>query len=313
MNNKCVVYIGNGFDVACGFRTKYSQFIESDIFRSLSKESKLAQWIAEKHEEDKDKWSDLEELLYLYSIHLCETTIDNSSFQEETAEFKNDHRSLTLALQDYVVGQYASSGNGFIPMLIKTWQACFEIEAVCCFNYTPNVVLQKLLFDYVKLSRVHGELRPQILEDDVKIKLGIDRCMKVCKEHEFLYKDTMGSYGFGLWKQPDKRFIAAAKMVDAQCRPFFFSSDYIIIYGCSLGRSDTAYFKYLFENIDNRLVVLYHFGDKEKVAMMKRIKELAPNLNIDKEVLFIDNSVKNGYLEDFQKRIETHLAIYSMT
>ena len=306
MNNNCVLYIGNGFDVACGFKTRYSQFLESEVFCDLSKESKLAQWILKKYTEDKSKWSDLEELLYFYSIHISKDTLDYSDFQKETTDFKEEHRTLTLALQRYIVNQYSSSGDGLIPLLIESWHACFNIDAVCCFNYTPHVVLEKLLFDYTKLSRIHGELRPQVQEEDVKVKLGIDRCMKVCPEHEFLYKDTMGRYGFGLWSEPDNRFIAAAKLVKAQCRPMFFNSDYVIIYGCSLGRSDTAYFKYLFENVDSQTVLLYHFGEGEKSTILKRIKELAPRLNVDKKVIFIDSSLNNGYRRDLQRIIDRH-------
>lgn len=304
MDNQCTLYIGNGFDVACGFRTKYSQFIESDIFVNHTEESKLAKWIHEKYNEDQDKWSDLEELLYLYSINIHKNILDKSLFQKETDIFRNNYRDLVLVLQQYIANQYSSSGNGFIPSLIRSWHSSFNINAVCCFNYTPYVVLEKLLPDYIKLARIHGELMPQIMEDEVKVKLGIDRCMKVCKEHEFLYKDTMGRYGFGVWAQPDNKLVASAKMVQAQLRPMFYNSDYIIIYGCSLGRSDTAYFKFLFENIENQTVLLYHYGPKEKASMLRRIKELEPGLDIGRKIVFIDSSVNNGYREDLQGIVE---------
>lgn len=304
MDNKCTVYIGNGFDVACGFRTKYSQFIESDIFGDHTVESKLAKWIHEKYNEDKDRWSDLEELLYLYSINLSKNILDNSLFHKETDLFKKEFRDLVLVLQKYISNQYCSSGNGFVPSLVKSWHSCFNIDVVCCFNYTPYVVLEKVLPDYVKLARIHGELMPQVIEDEVIVKLGIDRCMKVCEEHKFLYKDTMGRYGFGVWTQPDNILVASAKVVQTQLRPMFCNSDYVIIYGCSLGRSDTAYFKYLFENLEDKVVLLYHYGDKEKASMVKRIKELVPKLCFDKRIVFIDSSVNNGYRKDLQRIIE---------
>ncbi|MBO7529252.1 MAG: hypothetical protein J6T37_05190 [Bacteroidales bacterium] len=312
MNNNCVVYIGNGFDVACGFKTRYSQFLGSEIFHDLLKKSKLAQWIEGKYKKDNDKWSDLEELLYYYSLHICNDYSGTSRFQEETKVFKIEHRTLTLALQNYIANQTSSDGNGFIPSLIETWQSCFDINTVCCFNYTPYVVTQKLLYDYIKLSRIHGELMPSVIKEDVKIKLGIDRCMKVCKEHEFLYKDKMDRYGFGIWTKPDKKLNAAANIVGTPLHPTFSDSDYIIVYGCSLGRSDTAYFKYLFENIDKQMVLLYHFGAKEKNTMSNKIKELAPKLDIDRNIIFIDSSRDNGYQKDLQQRIERHNILYSL-
>ena len=312
MNNDCVVYIGNGFDIACGFKTRYSQFLDSEIFHNFVQKSKLAQWILGKYKEDNDKWSNLEELLYYYSIHLCKNVQESSSFTKETEVFKEEHRTLTLTLQNYIINQYSSDGNGNIPLLLESWHSCFNINAVCCFNYTPYVVLEKLLPDYIKLSRVHGELTPQVIEADVKVKLGIDKCMKVCKEHEFLYKDNMGRYGFGVWKEPDSKYIAAANMLETQLHPTFSKSDYIIIYGCSLGRSDTAYFKYLFENIDKQIVLLYHFGAREKNTMSNRIKELAPKLDIDRNIIFIDSSKYNGYHKDLQRMIEKHNFLVSL-
>ncbi len=299
---KCSVYIGNGFDIACGFKTKYSQFVESVIFSELKKNCCLAQWIGCMYNEDKNKWSDLEELLFVYSHRLTtKFKLAPHEFEKETYFFKEDHLRLVHALQDYITDQYSSRGNDKIPQIIDSWHSCLEIDRVCCFNYTPFVVLEKLLPDYIMLDRIHGSLSPQVKENDIKVKLGIDRCMKVCKEHSFLYKDTMPLYANGIWVEPNKRLVASANIVKTDLHPSFNNDDVIIIYGCSLGISDTAYYHYLFNNATNKRIIIYHYGDKEKVFFEHRIKELTRNSLDMRNVRYIDSSEDNGYRVDFIK------------
>lgn len=301
---KCSVYLGNGFDIACGFKTKYSQFIESSTFQDLKKRCELARWIGEKYNEDRDKWSDLEELLFLYSHHLATQYKDDFfGFENVTRMFQNDHSKLVFALQDYITDQFSTKGGVKIALIIDSWRSCLEIDWVCCFNYTPFAVLEKLLPDYIMLDRVHGSLSPQVKEKDIKVKLGIDRCMRVCDEHSFLYKDTMPRYANGIWVEPDKRLVAAAKIVKTDLHPSFNNDEVIIIYGCSLGRSDTAYYKYLFNKAKDKRVILYHYGEKERVYFEHRIDELTEGLFDRGNLRYIDSSIDNGYCKDFTKYI----------
>jgi hypothetical protein len=301
MKRKCVLYLGNGFDVACGLKTKYSQFIESNIFEQLVKECNLASWIKDKYTKDKDKWSDLEELLFCYSLYLQDSNNDSVHFEKITADFRDGHRRLTLALQEYIINQYSGILPTNIHKLVDSWNMSLTIDGVCCFNYTPNAVLVNVLPNYDKLFRIHGSLCPQQKEAEIKVKLGIDRCMKVCPEHSFLYKDNMPNYAYGVWTEPDSRLIAASQITHESIHPAFFNADVIIIYGCSLGRSDTAYYKYLFANANTQKIFIYHFGNKEEIYFRERILELTDDKNIFKRVYFIDNSIDNGYRDDFGK------------
>ena len=299
---KCSVYLGNGFDIACGYKTRYSQFIDSPTFLELEKHCELAKWIRTKYNEDNDKWSDLEELLFLYSHQLATQYKDDFfGFEKATHIFQNDHSKLVLALQDYISAQTWSNGSGNIPQLIESWHGSLEIKWICCFNYTPYAVIERLLYDYLMLDRVHGSLSPQVKEQKIKVKLGIDRSMKVCTEHSFLYKDSMPRYANGIWVEPDKWLVASAKIVKTDLHPSFNSDDVIIIYGCSLGRSDTAYFRYLFKNARGKRIVLYHYGDKEKNIFEHRFEELTDGSFDMSNLRYIDSSKDNGYREDFCK------------
>lgn len=302
---RCMVYLGNGFDVACGLKTKYSQFIESEIFAELEKHCSLARWIKSKYTEDKDRWSDLEELLYEYSLYLRNQYEDVVAFEKKTEKFREEHELMTLALQKYIIKQTGGERSRYIPKLLDSWNESVTLDGVCCFNYTPFSVLFKLLPDYVKLFRVHGELAPSREESAVVVKLGIDRCMEVCPEHSFLYKDNMPIYAPGNWTEPDNLTIAAANLTLETIHPAFHKSDVIIIYGCSLGRSDTAYYKYLFNNANNKKMIIYHYGEKEKYLFRERIFELTNDNGFVEKVVFIDSSINNGYREGFRTVFDT--------
>lgn len=301
MKKDCILYLGNGFDVACGLKTKYSQFIESDIYFQLEKTNALAHWIKSQYNKDKDRWSDLEELIFYYSLYLQNSYRDYSSLQRATAIFQEEFKQLSLALQDYISDQSKGEHPKYISMLIDSWNDLLKIEGICCFNYTPFPVLMKLLPNYNKLYRIHGALTPTIKVPTIRIKLGIDRCMKVCPEHSFLYKDNMPNYTPGIWTEPDNRLIAAAKITNEPIYPAFYNAEVIIIYGCSLGRSDTAYFKYLFSNAKTQRIIIYHFGENEEIIFRRRVPELTDDNDIYKRIRFIDSSKDNGYLRNLEQ------------
>lgn len=306
MGNQCVIYLGNGYDVALGYKTRYSQFIENSVFLQLENKCQLADWIKQKYSEDKNRWCDLEELLYEYSWYIYKRYNKSQEFINITDIFKEDHRHLTLALQDYICNQNSSDGSGSVPLLEKSWKSYLDIKYICCFNYTANAVLERLLPDYLLLDRIHGALTPHSKEKEVKIKLGIDRSMVVCNEHEFLYKDNMPTYAYGIWQEPSKRLKAiSTDITRLPLSPTFSNVDVIIIYGCSLGKSDTAYFKYLFDNAAEKRILLYHYGDKEKMKIADRIREIS-KYPIDK-IIFIDSSKDNGYIRDFPELLKDGL------
>lgn len=308
MNNSCVIYLGNGYDIAWGFKTRYSQFIESTMFKELKDTSNLAKWVDDKYSEDKDRWSNLEEMLSVYSLHLKSLYKNTQDFMDATDLFIKEHKDLTITLQNYIAEQlYSSFRPNYMQKLEDSWKSTFDIKRICCFNYSANAVYGNLIDDYNKLDRIHGELNPNGNYTKVQVKLGVDRSMKVCPEHGFLYKDTMPTYSYDIWSEPNKRLLAAGQCVKPTVKAFhpeFYDVNVIIIYGCSLGESDTAYFKYLFENIENQIILLYYYGVKEKTIIMKRIKELSHKFDSDQKIVFIDSSDNNGYRKDLQRIIK---------
>ena len=85
-NYSTVIFLGNGYDVARGYRTKYSDFYQDDLFNDLCKKDKsdnqLAQFIQQvNNERGPENWCDLEEALFLYSCKLTEIKKKNSHLQ----------------------------------------------------------------------------------------------------------------------------------------------------------------------------------------------------------------------------------------
>lgn len=300
---KSVVYLGNGFDRAMELRTSYSDFIDSKEFsKLLNRNNSLAKYIFRMNKEY--NWSDVEEMLYEYSIEL------GCSNDEENERLKKEHYDVSMSLQEYISS--CNTSNNKIKRLTDSWIKNVEVLRVCSFNYTPTPVLCKLLPDYTRLYRIHGIANVGQLNDKLRIVLGIDRSMNVCKAHEFLYKDNIllddSEVRSGFRPPTQKEKIIARDIVKTEMQPLFHDADIIIIYGCSMGRSDTTYFKYLFDNSYNRLFIIYHFGQNEKNTLWQRIIEITKGKFPIKNILFIDSSIKGGYRSELNEMISRGLA-----
>lgn len=302
---KSVIYLGNGFDIALGLKTRYSQFISSGFFQKLLGRNKLAEYISFMNKEY--NWSNVEEMLYEYSREL------GCSNEEENEKFKKEHYDISMALQEYISDDSTNVGNNNLNKLIISWLSNVEVLRVCSFNYTPTPVLFHLLPDYVNLHRIHGIANVGQLNDKMKIILGIDRSMTVCKAHEFLYKDNIqlddSEVRSGFRPPTQKEIIIAKNILKTELRPLFYDADAMIIYGCSMGRSDYTYFKYLFENSHNRLFIIYHYGHNEKNILRQRIIEITRGKFPIKNIIFIDSSIDGGYRSELSDMISRGLAI----
>ena len=85
-DTRSIIILGNGFDVALGYPTKYSQFYEnSDLLRDYAnKGNTLCKHILENVEGE--LWSDLERGLYQYSLHLTKKYGEGNKGQAEKFE-----------------------------------------------------------------------------------------------------------------------------------------------------------------------------------------------------------------------------------
>ena len=292
-----MIFIGNGFDVAHGFKTRYSDFYNNcDELNKLAKEgNSLCQHILDNVKGD--MWQDLECGLFEYSKKL---TIENGEGDKPSSKkFKKEYNELKTALFSYLkqASETSITGNsgGRVGELSEEWRR-LDYQLVS-FNYTiivaaytsdSDLYSSHLSFNPDKLIFQHGSIiNPKLGINNTadSLVLGIDESQKVEKAHSFLYKSIQNIYNVN-----DLVRTMAEKEV-------------YIVYGCSMGLSDSFYFKKLFdESKKNKTYIVYGYGDDDLGAIKANVFDYTGGLNKFKtngnnEIHFIDCDSQNAISE----------------
>ena len=294
-----MLFIGNGFDVAHGYKTRYSDFYQyCDELKELAEhDNLLCQHILDNIKGD--MWQDLECGLYDYSKML--TTKHGEGDKESTKRFKKEFKELRKALFSYIkkaVSASVSDNPGyFVGKLSEEWSR-LDYQIVS-FNYSHIVAAYTtdaksnssgLSFNADKLIYQHGSIlnAERGLDNTAdSIVLGIDDSQKVEKAHSFLYKSIQNVYNVNdlIQSMQDK--------------------DVFIVYGCSMGASDSFYFKKLFD-IDkkNKTYIIYGFGEDGLDQIRENVIDFTGGINSFKtdnnnsnEIVFIDCSLRSALPE----------------
>lgn len=260
--------IGNGFDIANNYKTRYSDFISSPYFKSLLNTNELSKII--KGKQDIQKWVNLELELANYS-NLLYVQYNGKIPFEITKHFKNEFLELREALFLYIVNvQLSSTTNPTMENLVERWLDELIVENklayILDFNYdivdyrffSRNPSIQRFFFNG-NPNQVHGIASPN---HDNKIVLGVDKTNIKCKEHAFLIKEYNRHIN-------DKGYFESIK-----------TATKVIIFGCSLGRTDYRYFMPLFKNKENVVFEIYCYGNQEYTIIKQLIDEYSGNLSL---------------------------------
>jgi len=241
-----LILLGNGFDVAYEFQTKYCEFIASEYFQNLLSSNSLCKKIQSVKEHK--NWVDLETELYNYSLAL---TKDYGSEGEEAEEnIKRANKGKTDPSFDKIIDEY------WLPLSANTH--------IISFNYTAYSLTKfASLLTNKNINQVHASVNYNLADKKDTIVLGIDESMKVSKLHSFLYKSH----------DPNINIREFPELVNKANR--------YIIYGCSLGETDEWYFKQIFKQ-KGKLFEVYYYGDNED-EIISRIHELSGSLSDFKE------------------------------
>ena len=253
---KALILLGNGFDIAHGYQTSYSDFYKnSRKLQALAENGNtLCQYILE--DVQGELWKDLECGLYSYSKML--TQKDKEGNLMSAKKFKSEFLSLKEALFYYLDNEQKNRSVNNNPgrqveLLYNEWgRLDYKIVS---FNYTftvanytvpPDSYKGDLDFDFNKLIYQHGSIKSidGIGNNSINsIVLGIDDTQEVEDAHSFLYKSHQNPYDLhSLIKQMD-------------------NSDVFIVYGCSMGPSDDFYFRNLFNDRKDKLLIIYGYGE----------------------------------------------------
>ncbi len=256
MEKETLLLIGNGFDVAHGYRTKYVNFVNSEFFKALEG-GYFHTHIINVLKDENCRWVDLEIELYNYSLKLTE------NYECATETFKQEFFNLSKALQDYLTSLNATEPVGNptpeISKLIELWTKYENIVATICFNYSQFFSLE-CQDEYSPIQggikKVHGKVYPLRGNTNNSIVLGIDDSMAVNPLHNFLYKshnENLQIEGIG---------------------DLIMSAEKYIIFGCSLGCTDEWYFRKVFSQ-KGKTFEVYYYGEKEKYEILNRIHILS--------------------------------------
>ena len=305
---KCLLYLGNGFDVAHGSKTRYTDFYENkleDLHIGAKNGNLLFQHIIDNIKGG--YWFDLENGLFKYSKELTKrdkgSTTSAKQFEEEFVELK---KLLFDYLQNPLEDRKKSSGYA-IKELSDEWQK-FDCHVIS-FNYThiaaayttdSNNHDSGLSFDPKIITYQHGVILnpdPYRLNSYEDIVVGIDESQKVAPLHSFLYKTSQHLSNIHQLME---------KVQDATV---------FIIYGCSMGDSDRFYFKNIFDKRKkNKHYIVYGYGEEEINRLKSTIREYTEGLgefqddNHNNEIIIIDSKNATKAIKETKDYVESILS-----
>lgn len=270
---KAMVFIGNGFDVAHGYKTSYKDFYENskELKRLSQQGNQLCKHIIDNV--DGELWKDLEYGLYEYSKQItADDRIDNKHSSEQfKTEFKELKNALFLYLKEEINTSKSGNPGYWVGKISQVWE-CLDYQIVS-FNYTHIVAAysadaklynSNLSFNKEKIIFQHGSIyNPEKGTDNPTdyIVLGIDDIQRVEKAHSFLYKSRQKIFN----------------IIDLM--NYINTKDVYIIYGCSMGLTDDFYFRKLFESKKDKLFIIYGYGEKSLSDVMDNVGAYTGGIN----------------------------------
>lgn len=297
--------LGNGFDIALGYKTKYDDFVNSDFWPfkekdlSLIGEPNLENFIYDYTDKRRNnlgevRWIDIEGMLRDYAISKIET----KSFNDEMVKADlTTYNLLVSKLAEYLRIALVTHRNypHFSPV-IKLIEAISKSNSNWkgySFNYTDS----REMIDFwastreykkpnIPFTHIHGKINMDSIFHT--IILGIDDIIEIPKEYKFLRKS---------WNTYFKSHDLDEDLLN---------SDQIVLYGLSMGEIDREYFRFFF----NRIKDTYKVGEKKKgihfvtydetskMGIMESLEQIGIKMSQAKNIMDI-----NFYLSSYIGRV----------
>lgn len=230
---KRAVIIGNGFDLAIGAKTAFTDFLKSDDYRRIPSNNSLKRFYDEQKTQ-KENWSDLEGSLKDWPIWLKDARdkMSHGFKKGALARVREDFAEVQNAIHSFIsvsdLGRFDNERTG-ITKLLKAWYKDSEV-LLYNFNYTSNYseylawcTEKERLTINSRIEHVHGTVAQR------NVTFGTTEA-ELPEDFKFAAK-----------------VVAAAEIPDFDS--LLLNTREIEIFGHSLGRSDWNYFGYLFSKI----------------------------------------------------------------
>lgn len=251
--NKTLIILGNGFDLDLGWKTSYN-----DIFRAKQNSIVTLDGMSFiKNMVDGEYWYDLEG----YIRHIAINEVTN---KEELKMLSYFWRLLTTRIEEYLreesiyITNFDSCAYNFLNQISPN-------SEIVSFNYTNPFNICKL--EPKRIEYIHNSI-DSVYSNSGDVKLGVDT--GVLSENRFLNPSDISYILKSRENQIGDTLISKWK-----------NYENIIIYGHSLGITDSDYFKPLFESIISGTIGPQSFYIVTKdIKSLEQIKENMLKYNI---------------------------------
>lgn len=262
---KKILILGNGFDLDLGLKSRYSDFMNSGIWKNAKKNIDILRYSILAFLEEKNKlesWFDVEAELLNYALEITEGT-----YRSPQDSDKEGFELYQAKLKEYLQKQEDSYKTNTAPTALVVMNAVLAngfFSDIYTFNYT-NV--QKLLSRYfvpftVRTTYMHGSLR-----NSDNIILGIETEKKIHHSYQFLFKTN-------------SRFYAYNNLIDGMNE-----ADEIVFFGHSINGMDFPYFKDFFmkqsrpsEDFTRKTITIFTYDDDSQQAIKNNFREAGISL-----------------------------------
>ena len=262
--------LGNGFDMAHGFKTSYQSFREYLIRKDRYDILYLFP--------DEDLWSDFE-------YNVC--AIDHESFKELVKEYKDISEVICEEIFDEIANEMAN----FLKQIEYDINPIYDIDKSSLFfvfNYTHTL---EMIYDVNPLNiyQPHGSIA-DYLNFDNRLILGHH-------EHEYLANPELTSgkyfdyyYKFSLYtEKPVQKIIKSKEMIEFANKIDNNKIDEVVLFGFSYSSVDIDYIKEIREHLhEDTLFLMGYHTENDKNNALRYIEELnIKNYKIKKNELII--------------------------
>ena len=225
---KKLLILGNGFDIDLGLKTRYSNFANSDIWKTLIvKTYNFDQDLlgALRDAKEKEAWFDIEKTMNDYVRALRQDNLTARLVDKDKVNFKKVSEALSQYLKEEQENRTLDT-NSYAAKILRLTSEVGGFEYYT-FNYTSLSNIANscgITIDASHITHVHGSLE----NDSIILGILTDPADPIHEQYSFMYKDN-------------SRFYMPNNMYED-----FDKADDIIFFGHSINGMDFPYFKDFF-------------------------------------------------------------------
>ena len=309
-----IVYlIGNGFDLNCGIKSKYTDMYTG--YCNSKSNSKIIKDFKQHINQNFSRWSDFEREIAVYGSaltnerELLECVRDFKKYLSGYLNKENEAFSKKIASlsSDYsVVSEFLNSFNAFyydcgFPMSFIRWMerrsGAGSDASIINFNYTNTIEIlnsrtgNKKIFSNSQIIHIHGDL----IHDD--IVLGIDDISQLKAKYQVSHNLERGLVKPAFNKEYDNEKVVEAEHMIRQ-------SDLICAFGMSFGITDNTWKRIIIDSMQQNqeqfLVFFdYEMSQKEGLVIDQKLEEAE----------YFKNSLEERWELEIPEQIKTRILV----